>query len=195
MVSNIHDTTFFIKHIQDIFLFFFFCFYRFFFPLLPDNKPFILALASHRTSHAPCYVRLPLVPCAAEARPSLRLNTSPLSFLQTPSDGATSIVLGEAADTLPGMAGGVEWVCDRVEWTAFWSLHSAVTVRASPLHWVALNANAPTEVGSLIKRKKKSAKKEFLSSRRKGKIRALTVQAILKVIIWWFPPSPITATS
>lgn len=152
MVSNIHDTTFFIKHIQDIF---------FFFSVFTDVPSSAWQQAVHfgarrssnltRSSH----VRLPLVPCLAEVRPQLPAKVKHFAlFLQTPSDGSASIVLELLwrGSRLAAQA----WRGGRGVDRLLISLQSSVIIRASPLHWVALNANAPTgsESGSFLKKEK-----------------------------------------
>lgn len=96
MVSNIHDTTFFIKHIQDIFSLFFFFFYRFLLFHLTQACHFSARLSSNLTCSL--YVRCRLVPCVAEARNTFLFS---FNFPPTPSDGSLSSCCDEAAGALP----------------------------------------------------------------------------------------------
>lgn len=143
-----------------------------------------------RSSH----VRLPLVPCLAEVRPPLPAKVKhfalllQLSFKLLLMDPRLSFssCCGEAAGSLPRHGGGA-WSRPPFDLFTIIRNHPRLT---PPLGGAERQRTNRIGVGILIEKKKVPKKNVILSPRRKRKIRALTVQAILKVIIWWFSPSP-----
>lgn len=176
MVSNIHDTTFVIKHIQDIFSLFFFSVLFFFFLFFYRFKTQACHFSARLSSNLTCslYVRFRLVPCGRSPS-SASWNTFLFSFNfpPTPSDGSSSIVIellwrGSRCAAQGRQGAGEGQPPRRLPATTetFWSLHSAVMVRASPLHLAALNAD-----GNDVRSRIKKVQKNVFPSSRRGKER------------------------
>lgn len=177
MVSNIHDTTFFIKHIQDIF-----CFFSVFTDFPSSAWQQAVHFSARHLSNLTCslYVRLPLVPRVDEASPPLHAKVKHFALLfqlssklllMDPRPLFLTVVARQQA-RCPGTAEGIEgvrWPCG-VDCLLIFTFSRNGPRLAPPLGGAERQRTNRNKVRSLIKKKKKVQKRYYFHPDKKERL-------------------------